>query len=288
MKVSCVMNTYRRFTCVNRSINFYLNQDTKEKTELIIFNTDTEYPLVLSSDLINLSGKLGKNIKVINNNTDYLTNQDYTNIGSIRRDSLQHSVGEYYICWDDDDVFLPWHIRQALDGILKKNDNWAWKPHTSMFWNGNSELQFACNNMEASILINTKKLKEIGFFNHQGGGEHLNWMNYFTKENKIFIDKQAIPSYCFNWSDHGLMRGHKQSGTIDRSDNFIYHKLNTKDHATSELDACFEIKNIYQCHIKFIKENIYKLQKLGLDMQLENIIKYIDIYEETNNRNGDL
>lgn len=288
MKVSCVMNTYRRFTCVNRSINFYLNQDTLEDTELIIFNTDVKYPLILNDNLVDRIKSLNKKIIVINNNIDYKTGKEYTNIGAVRRDSLQHASGQYYICWDDDDVFLPWHIRQGLDGFSKDDKAWAWKPHTSMFWKGNSELEFACNNMEASILIDTKKIKEFGFFDHQGGGEHMSWLSIFSREHKIFIDKESIPSYCFNWSDQGLMRGHKQSGTIDRLDNFIYHKINTNDYATSKVDGIFEIKKIYDMHIKFIKENIYKLERDGLNIKRENIIKYIDTYEKTNNWNGNL
>ena len=59
--VSCVMCTYRRATCVERSIQFFLNQDYQGAKELIIFNTDTEYPLELSEEL------KGKNITIINN-----------------------------------------------------------------------------------------------------------------------------------------------------------------------------------------------------------------------------
>jgi predicted class III extradiol MEMO1 family dioxygenase len=46
-KVSCVMPTYRRFTCVERSIACFLAQETELETELIICNTDIEHPLEL-------------------------------------------------------------------------------------------------------------------------------------------------------------------------------------------------------------------------------------------------
>lgn len=252
MKVSCIMNTYRRFTCVNRSIKFFLNQDADIEKELIIYNTDTEYPMELDDSLLN------KNITVINNNTDSLTNQPYTNIGSIRRDSLQYANGTHYICWDDDDIFLPWHIRQCVDGFNDHPDIWSWKPFTSMFWKGNKELELAWNSMEASILIDLEKLKEVGFDNHQGGGEHLHWMFEFNKAKKFYVEKESVPSYCFNWSDQGEMRGHKQSGTIDRQDNFEYHKANTKDYAKSKLTGNTDVSDIYKEHIAVIKNNIGK------------------------------
>lgn len=254
-KISCVINTYRRFTCVNRSIRFFLNQKTNIDRELIIYNTDVDNPLILSSELPD-------NITIINNNTDYITDKPYNNLGSIRRDSLNHASGDYYICWDDDDIFLPWHIQQCVDGITRHPDAWAWKPFMSMFWKTACPPELADNNMEASILINLEKLRAIGFNPHQGGGEHLNWLETFKKLNKLAIDKESIPSYCFNWADQGIMRGHKQSGTINREDNFTYHKENTNDFAARPLDGNYPVEEIYEAHINTIKQN--------LDMPLNN------------------
>lgn len=248
--VSCVMCTYRRATCVERSIQFFLNQDYQGAKELIIFNTDTEYPLELSEEL------KGKNITIINNNTDYITNQPYNNIGAIRRDSLKHANGKYYICWDDDDIFLPWNIRQCMDGLKNNPEHWAWKPFRSMFWKSNHSPELAGNVMEASIISRTDKILEYGFDPHQGGGEHLAWERAFQSQSKMVVDKDSIPAYCFNWADQGEMRGHKQSGTYDREDNFEFHKSKTKDHAKGPLKVFdkSEVEKIYSEHIKVLKE----------------------------------
>jgi hypothetical protein len=53
-KVSCVMTTYRRFTCVERSIACFLSQDY-ENTELIIYNTDDKHPLSLDDTFKDIS-----------------------------------------------------------------------------------------------------------------------------------------------------------------------------------------------------------------------------------------
>jgi hypothetical protein len=45
-KVSFVCTTYRRFTCVQRVLTQYYAQSYPNK-ELIIFNTDEEYPYSL-------------------------------------------------------------------------------------------------------------------------------------------------------------------------------------------------------------------------------------------------
>lgn len=267
------MNTYRRFTCVNRSVRFFLEQDANIEKELIIYNTDTEFPIELDDEL------LKEHITVVNNNTDKLTNLPYTNIGSIRRDSLSYATGTHYICWDDDDIFLPWHIRQSIDRFNCNPEIWAWKPFTSMFWKSNHDPELAWNNMEASILIDLEKLKGIGFLNHQGGGEHLHWINVFNAAKKLYIDKEAIPSYCFNWHDQGEMRGHKQSGTIDRVDNFEYHKANTTDYAKSKINGISDVSLIYQKHISIIKRNIGKIFHKDYIIKEEQYQKYCEQYQ---------
>ena len=261
--ISCVMTTYRRFTCVERSISFFLNQDFGGEKELIIFNTDTEHPLVLGAELLN------ENIRIINNNTDYKSSLDYSDIGAIRRDAITHALGEYYICWDDDDIFLPWNIRQCFDGI-SSNNCMVWKPRTSMYWPYNSMPELARNAMEASAIVNIKFLRSIGFDNHAGGGEHLKWL-LFARDNGLLIeDENSIPAYCFNWNDTGVMRGHKQSGSINRLDNFQFHKQQTTDFATRELKLfpSTEINEIYNKHKSLIlstygAENFYVKKYIG-------------------------
>jgi hypothetical protein len=276
MKISCIMNTYRRFTCVNRSIRLFLNQDSDVEKELIIYNTDTEYPMTLSENLLN------KNIRVINNNTDLITGEDYKNIGSIRRDSLTFAEGTHYICWDDDDIFLPWHIRQCVDGFNKNPEIWSWKPLISMYWKHNGDIELAFNNMEASILVNLEKLKSIGFLPHQGGGEHLYWMDVFKKQRKFYEERNIVPSYCFNWSDKGIVAGHKQSGSIDRPDNFEFHKQNTKDFAQRPIDGICDTQEIYKKHIELLKNNIeveQEIFKIPFVIKKETYQKYCEQYQ---------
>ena len=57
-KISFVCTTYRRFTCVQRIVNQYYAQSYGNK-ELIIYNTDEEYPYTL--------GFYDPNIIVVNN-----------------------------------------------------------------------------------------------------------------------------------------------------------------------------------------------------------------------------
>ena len=61
-KVSFVCTSYRRFYCVKRIVAQYYAQ-THQNKELIIFNTDMEYPYELGFD--------DPNIIIVNNDTNY-------------------------------------------------------------------------------------------------------------------------------------------------------------------------------------------------------------------------
>jgi len=219
-------------------------------TELIIYNTDVEYPIILSHNIPS------KRIKVINNNTDYLTRKPYSNMGAIRRDSLSHASGQFYICWDDDDIFLPWNNQQCIDNILNSHF-WAWKPYSSMAQIGNNPPHISCNVMEASIISRIDKIREFGFKDHLGGGEHLSWVKNFEDLKKIKVDKNSIPAYSFNWSDTPEVGGHKNSGTIKNKNNFNIHKKGCTDKHTRPIEIVDVSKEIEK-YANLINENLGK------------------------------
>lgn len=234
--ISCICTTYRRHHCLRRIISMWLDQNYKDK-ELIIFNTDVDYPVVLDDTLVN------ENIIVINNNTDYITGNDYNNTGSIRRDAVTHANGEYFMLWDDDDLYLPFNLTQAVDKIRSSNKK-AWKPEKS-FYMSNDNLELCINNMEASVIVEMAQIKKYGFKEH-AGEESLQWYYRLISNNEIKISKNNyVPSYCFNWSDPPEIGGHKQSSsTIEQENNFELHKQNVKDIVDVKLKP-LETKDYY-------------------------------------------
>ena len=111
LKVSCVMCTYGRFNEVQRSMSFFIDQDYENK-ELIIFNT-APTPLVLNEALYD------QNIKVFNNEISYETKLPYTSIGQVRSDAMNVITGDVYVCWDDDDYYLPFHLSLGMENLIK-------------------------------------------------------------------------------------------------------------------------------------------------------------------------
>jgi glycosyltransferase involved in cell wall biosynthesis len=244
-KISCVMTTFRRFSCVERSISMFLNQDYKGESELIVFNTDTEHLMELSEELKN------KNVQVINCGIDSITKQPYTNVGAIRRDALEYASGEFYICWDDDDIFLPWNNRQCFEG-LKRNNIKAFKPRQSFFARQNGIIELAQNTLEASVIVNIREV----VFDLKTGAEHLQWYIKLRDEKQLNENSfDSVPAYCFNWGDPSELAGHKQSGSINDPNNFENHKVHTKDFAKRPLQR-IDLTKTYAPYFKFFKEHV--------------------------------
>jgi len=243
-KVSFVCTTYRRFTCVQRIFSQYQAQAYKNK-ELIIFNTDEEYPYV--------SEGLDSSIIIINNNIDYQTGEPYKNRGQICRDAVTHATGDYFMLADDDDIYLPWHIQQAVDGI-ESNGKDAWKPQSSFFAT-QDKTEICTNTLEASVIVKMNRIREIGFRTDLTGYEGLSWYTKLRDEGELNEhNKDYIPSYCFNWGDPGEIAGHKQSGDINNPDNFENHKRESKDYVKGPIEP-FDLGPVYERYYTYIEAN---------------------------------
>jgi hypothetical protein len=246
-KVSFVCTTYRRFYCIKRIVAQYQAQTYKNK-ELIIFNTDEKYPIKLGFE--------DKSIKIINNNTNYITGNPYENRGQICRDAVTHTTGDYFMLADDDDVYLPWHIQQAVDGIEILGTD-AWKPEQSFFATPN-KIELCMNTLEASVIVKMNRIKEIGFRCDLTGYEGLSWYTKLRDEHQLDEhNKNYLPSYAFNWGDPSEISGHKQSGDINNPNNFENHKKATNDFANELLYPISnnELNNFYQKFYDFILDH---------------------------------
>ena len=219
MKVSCVCCTYGRFTVLERSIACWIRQDYDNK-ELIIFNT-AKVPLSLSSSLQK------ENITVVNSTKLYLS------LGEVREDALKHINGDVYICWDDDDLFLPWHIKDGVERMKLLNKE-AWMPKFSYFsQNGGRTYVKAQNAMEASVLVNVKKVLQYGF-SHESGAEHLPWRNGIVQDGTLIVE-DVEPSYAYVWGD--ALAPHKTSGNINNPSNFRNHMDKSVNFGDCPLEA---------------------------------------------------
>lgn len=245
-KISCVCCTYRRFHCIERIIQYFLNQ-TYTNSELVIYNTDMDHPLKLDETL----KECEKRITIINNGIDLKTKLPYTNVGAIRRDSILYTKGDYYNCFDDDDIFLPHHLQQLIDGI-ERTKRKAFKPSHSFFRKGDGTIEICKNVFEASLLVDIKELN----FNLTSGSEHLGWYDRLRDEGELNENEpNTLPAYCFDWI-YNPIASHKQSGEIDNQNNFENHKARSTDYAIRPLTTV-DVSSYYQPFQSFFSFQLF-------------------------------
>jgi len=250
-KISAVMCTYRRFSCVERAVNCFLAQTYPNK-ELIIYNTDVENPY---SD--NTCKLMPYGIMIINCATDLETKKPYTNVGAIRRDALKFAGGDFVVTYDDDDVFLPHFMQQAVDR-MEQTGLPSFKPEMSFFYSGNY-LRLVRNTLEASVVADIQKVREYGYL-LETGKEGLGWYTQLRDNRELNEhDQYYVPSYCFNWQDGQEMNApHKQSGDIDNPDNFENHKAASTDSVDGRELVVWDDKKLaktYEIYFNFINEH---------------------------------
>ena len=227
-RVCAVMCTYGRFEIVKQSLTMFLAQDYPNK-QLVIFNT-APTPLVLDEFLMS-----HPDIKVVNQ-THKSDGTPYKSLGCVRNASLEHAEGDIYICWDDDDLFMPWHITQAMSH-WSKAPVVAWKPDVS-YWSqdgGKSFLGLMGNAMEASFVVGMKHMKQYGFSTERSGAEHVDG-GWLDKTDALVENISPFESYGYIWGDKRA--GHKTSGHIGDVGNFENHKNASVDFGDEPLSIC--------------------------------------------------
>lgn len=213
--VTCVCCTRGRWACVCEALTYFLLQDYPDK-ELIIFNTDA-VPLRIAPEIEGLAA-----VRVVN------APGEYTSLGHARTAAMEHARGDFYNCWDDDDLWLPWHLSQAMRRV-RDTGCLAWKPRKS-WWtsDGGKTYEPTENAMEASVVVRTDALKRYGF-RDGSGDEHVPWMGGVQEDGGFLVeDVGPMMSYAYQWGQ-GL---HHMSGRLGQPGNFQDHNLTCADHGS--------------------------------------------------------
>lgn len=253
MNVCSILATCGRHTLLERSVRFFLDQDYQYKHRLLIYN-NSEVPLnfnIGNSDTWDCDTlgectflkftdksivyiKSNKIIHLINNHIDKVTGKKYTNLGAIYRDAL-HEVPEdteVISFWDDDDIFLPNHISEGINGLDRGGFGIpggfiAYKPERS-YYRHPGGLELMGNNLEPSVFVSADHIRENGF-HLTTSDQHLKWFNSLLQEGLMFIDPNGTPTMIYNWGDTDIPT-FKTSGNSNHPNNFENYRSFSQDH----------------------------------------------------------
>lgn len=190
MKIVGLTCTNGRFSYLRRLLACFLAQDYGNKA-LLLYN-NAPHPITLSPLL--------SNVKLINNNIDYLTGEPYKDVGSIYRDAITHidANTDFVSIMDDDDIFLLKHFSRAISSLHENPRFKVWRPGYYFYKYGIYDVEYlpTNNNLEGSCVIRWDFLKEYGFEINTSLNYNLKWLHESIKQNLFFQETDCRPTFC--------------------------------------------------------------------------------------------
>jgi hypothetical protein len=134
-RIACLMGTYGRRGFACEALACFLQQTAIEQATLLVYN---QHPVPMSFD--------HPRVRVVN---EVIPNVGLRQIKT-RMIELTDPDIELIHFWDDDDLYLPWHLEDSLAHI---GDNIAWQPARSRTWQSYTEFSLGGNTFEGSVTM---------------------------------------------------------------------------------------------------------------------------------------
>jgi hypothetical protein len=182
MKVDCLMGTYGRYRVASEALACFLQQTEISNATLLIYN---QHPQPLLFD--------HPRVRVVNEAVSYSSLRQIRQ----RMHELADPAADLIHWWDDDDLYLPWHLEDCMRNI---GDNVAWKPASSWFLEGDEQYSRHINQFEGSWVFRADYLKRAPIDTHPAYTDHPVIMQ--TREAGLLATTELgdNTSYIYRWN----------------------------------------------------------------------------------------
>lgn len=220
--VSCLCPTYGRARALGEVLECFLLQDYPER-ELIILNDAPTHYREIDDPRVRLVGREGAEsewaagparIRIVNEDRFATLGHKYNRLLDLAR-------GPLVAHWEDDDIYLPWHLSSLVGALepgidLVKSD-WAWVVE----WTDCDHWWLAGmhpNAYEAQMLFRAGAGREIGY-SHSPREQSLTLLKALDATGRsLRVDLRPCHSYAFRW-------GRQVHGEVVMADGW-WHGLN--------------------------------------------------------------
>jgi hypothetical protein len=154
VKIDCLMGTYARNSVAREALACFLQQSVSADATLLIYN---QHAAPLHCD--------HPRVRVVNETSPAAP------LRFVRQRMLELAdpSADFIHWWDDDDLYLPWHLQDCLDHV---GDCPAWKPQSSwVSWN-NVEFVREVNQFEGSWIFRAEHLRAAPLDTHPTYTDH--------------------------------------------------------------------------------------------------------------------
>jgi hypothetical protein len=176
------MGTYGRYSLACEALACFLQQSVASEASLLIYN---QHPVPLSFD--------HPRVRVVN---------EAPPLGSLRHLKkrmleLADPNAELIHWWDDDDLYLPWHLADCLEHI---GTNFAWQPASSWISEGNVKFSRYANRFEGSWIFRAAHLMSAPLDTHPDYIDHPVFRQTEDAGQLARTELGGRTSYIYRWA----------------------------------------------------------------------------------------
>ena len=181
MKIDCLMGTYGRYSLACESLACFLQQSAISQASLLIYN---QHPVPLSFD--------HPKVRVVNE----VPPDSSLRFVRHRMHELADPSAQCIHWWDDDDLYLPWHLEDCFEHI---GDSVAWKAASSWLSERNEKFTLCRNRFEGSWIFRADYLRSAPLHTHPTYTDHPVVMQTEEAGRLATTDLGGRTSYIYRW-----------------------------------------------------------------------------------------
>jgi hypothetical protein len=182
MKIDCLMGTWGRYSLVCESLASFLQQSALSQATLLIYN---QHPVPLRFD--------HPRVRVVNEPPPPGTLRHVR----ARMHELADPTAELLHWWDDDDLYLPWHLEDCLREI---GDGAAWKPASCWVLSGGGSYERKKGMFEGSWVFRAAHLRTAPLDTHLAYTDHPVTCQTMDAGRLVTSELGGRTSYLYRWN----------------------------------------------------------------------------------------
>lgn len=199
------MGTYGRYSLACEALACFLQQTALDEAVLIVYN---QHPIPLSFD--------HPRVTVVNETPPH---QGLRHIRKRMIDMVDPAI-EFIHWWDDDDLYLPWHLEDCFENI---GDAPAWRSAASWMSERNTKFSKWGSRYEASWMLRADALRQAPMDTHPEYTDHPFFKQMHEAGLVGVTDLGDLMSYIYRWdtgTQHmsgygGKLSEEQQAATIE-------------------------------------------------------------------------
>jgi len=194
--VTCLCPTYGRVERLRDAVACFLLQDYRGEKAVLVVNDAPEPLAVPSAETTDATG-----LFVANASRRFLT------LGHKRQALLESAPGGLVAHWDDDDLYLPGHLTQAVGALLDAPGATCAKARTAWWAVGPADRLdvrgIHANTFEGQMLFMRGRALDLGGYPPLDSGQAAALLRAFDKAGELHTWRPAPEdtSYVYRWAD---------------------------------------------------------------------------------------